>query len=174
MENPTQRHAEKNIVSRLEKRIIITIAILVISTFIGGCGKKRIPPPQITFTIKSNEETNQGRLFYVAIRSVNSNQFLIETYQGAASMIYTDPPDPSILARRVILPGEKQKIKVVKPDQNQVGLYFFFTDPGDPWRVMIEQPLDDKYKIALDKNRIVQTEKSLKKKKGFFRKLWPF
>jgi len=164
----------KNIVPRLEKRVFITIVIIVIAACIGGCGKKRIPPPQITFTIKSNEDTNQGRLFYVAIRSVNSNQFLIETYQSAASMIYTDPPDPSVLARQMILPGEKQKIKVVKPDQNQVGLYFFFTDPGDPWRVMIEQPLDDKYKIALDKNRIVQTEKSLKKKKGFFRKLWPF
>lgn len=174
MVDKTPRPVEKNIVSRFEKRLIIAIAILVLPICIGGCGKKRIPPPQITFTINSSEDTNQGRLFYVAIRSVNSNQFMVETYQGAASMIYTDPPDTSVLARQVILPGEKQKIKVVKPDQNQVGLYFFFTDPGDPWRVMIEQPLEDKYKIALDKNRIVQTEKSLKKKKGFFRKLWPF
>jgi len=177
MASPVNKHAKKNILSRCVKLGICSIVILGIVASIGGCGgKKRVPPPQILFAVKSNDNTNDGRLFYIAIRSVNANQFLIESYQDAASMIFTDPQNTSVLATRAILPGEKKEIKVLKPDQHDVGVYCFFTNPGDPWKILLEQPLSEKYKIALDNNRIVQSDKSIKtkKKKSFFGKLWPF
>lgn len=174
MKSPKNKSVKKNILFRYAKVAICSIVVLGIVAGIGGCGKKRIPPPQILFAIKSKDDTNDGRLFYVAIRSVKANQFLIESYQGAAGMIFTDTQNSSILATRAILPGEKKEIKVIKPDQHEVGVYCFFTKPGDPWKILLEQPLREKYEIVLDNNRIVQSDLKTKKKKGFFRKLWPF
>ena len=130
----------------------------------GGCGKKQVAPPQIKFTIKSKDDTNAGRPFYIAIRNVNANQFLTDTYQGVAEKIFSDPPSPSVLAAQAIVPGEKLKIRVLKPDQNDVGIYCFFTEPSDPWKILLQQPLADKYKIVLDLNKIKQSEKDLEKK----------
>ena len=156
-------------------RALVSIIILVgVIACVSGCGKKQVPPPQIKFTIKSKDDTNGGRPFYLTIRNVNANQFLTDTYQGVADMIFSDPPSPTVLAAQAIVPGEKQKIKVPKPDQNDVGIYCFFTDPSDPWKILLQQPLADKYKIVLDLNKIKQSEEELEQKKGFFSTINPF
>lgn len=154
-----------NIYTRTLMRVLINgIFLASVISGVSGCGKKQVAPPQIKFTIKSKDNTNAGRPFYIAIRNVNANQFLTDTYQGVAEEIFSDPPSPSVLAAQAIVPGEKLKIKVPKPDQNDVGIYCFFTDPSDPWKVLLQQPLADKYKIVLDMNRIKQSEKDLEKK----------
>jgi hypothetical protein len=174
VEFQTVKHVKKNFLSNPARLVIAAIVILAIAAVIGSCGKKPVPPPQILFEIESDDDTNGGRSFYIAIRSVNHSQFLADSYQDVANMIFTNPADSSVLATQVILPGEDKEIIVVKPDKDVIGFYCFFTDPGDPWKIMLDQPLGEEYEIVLKKNRIAQSEKTLEKKKGFFRRLWPF
>jgi len=153
---PSQQGKKRHWMSNIESLLLST---MLISVLLVGCGSKHIPPPQIVFTIESQKEVNDGQPFHCAIRSVNAKQFLTEGYDGVASMLFANPPDPTVLATLVILPGEEQELKVNKPDQNDLGFYCFFTHPGDPWRVRLEQPLGEEYQISLGENNILQTEK---------------
>lgn len=135
------------------------LGTMLISVLLAGCGNKHIPPPQIVFTIESEREANDGQPFHCAIRSVNAKQFLTEGYDGVAAMLFANPPDSTVLATLVILPGEEQELKVNKPDQNDLGFYCFFTQPGDPWKVKLEQPLGEEYEISLGESKILETEK---------------
>jgi hypothetical protein len=160
----TQLFSGNTFARRLMQVLVSGLFVAGLIAGVSGCGKKQISPPKIKFTIKSQDDTNAGRPFYIAIRNVNANQFLTDTYQGVAEKIFSDPPSPSVLAAQAVVPGEKLKIKVLKPDQNDVGIYCFFTDPSDPWKILLQQPLADKYKILLDVNKIKQSEKDLEKK----------
>jgi hypothetical protein len=153
---PSQQGKKTHRMSNIESLLLST---MLISVLLVGCGNKHIPPPQIVFTIESEKEANDGQPFHCAIRSVNAKQFLTEGYDGVASMLFANPPDPTVLATLVILPGEEQELKVNKPDQNDLGFYCFFTHPGDPWKVKLEQPLGEEYQISLGENNILETEK---------------
>jgi hypothetical protein len=151
------QRSKRNWIKRLLTDTMM-VAVLVASVF--GCGKKHVPPPEIEFTIESEDETNDGQPFYCAIRSVNANQFLSEGYDNVANMLFTNPPNSSVLASFVILPGEEQEIKINKPGKNDLGFYCFFTEPGDPWKVKLDQPLGEEYEIELGKNNILEAEKN--------------
>ena len=153
---PIQQGRKRPWVLHVRSLLLGTMLILV---FLAGCGNKHIPPPQIVFTIESEKEANDGQPFHCAVLSVNAKQFLTEGYDGVANILFANPPDPTVLASLVILPGEEQELKVNKPDQNDLGFYCFFTQPGDPWKVRLEQPLGEEYQISLGKNNIRKTEK---------------
>jgi hypothetical protein len=90
---------------------------------------------------------------------VNANQFLTDGYDGVAALLFANPPDSSVLASLVLLPGEEQEIKIKRPDKADIGLYCFFTQPGDPWKIKFDQPLGEEYEVALGENTIVEAEK---------------
>ena len=153
---PSQQGKTRHWISNFKSLLLGT---MLISLLLVGCGSKHVPPPQIVFTIESEKGANEGQPFHCAIRSVNAKQFVTEGYDGVANMLFANPPDSTVLATLVILPGEEQKLKVNKPDQNDLGFYCFFTQPGDPWKVRLEQPLGEEYEVSLGKNKILQTEK---------------
>jgi hypothetical protein len=132
-----------------------------------GCGAKR--PPQMTLNVKSTINTNDGQLFYLVIRTINEKQFLSDTYQAVAGMVFADPVDPSILGTQVIFPGLEQTFKIAQPVQNSVGFYFLFTAPGDQWKRMVSQPLAGYYNINIENERV-----DVSVRQGFFRRHWPF
>ena len=151
----TVRHRLSNL-----KRLLIGCILLAgVAPFMGGCGGKHVPPPEIVFIIESESETNQGEPFYCAFRSVNSNQFLTDSYDGVATLLFANPPDSSVLASLVMLPGEEQEIKIKRPEKVDIGLYCFFTEPGDPWKIKLDQPLGEEYAVELGENRILEAEK---------------
>ncbi|UCG21827.1 MAG: hypothetical protein JSU80_04420 [Deltaproteobacteria bacterium] len=157
MEFPIQQGRMAHCISRFKSVLLST---MLISVLIAGCGNKHVPPPQIVFTIESENEANDGQPFHCAIRSVNAKQFLTEGYDGVANMLFANPPDSTVLATIVILPGDEQELQINKPDQNDLGFYCFFTQPGDPWKVRLEQPLGEEYEISLGKSEILETEKA--------------
>ena len=157
MKFPIQQGRMAHCISTLKSVLLST---MLISVLLAGCGNKHVPPPQIVFTIESESEANDGQPFHCAIRSVNAKQFLTEGYDGVANILFANPPDGTILATIVILPGDEQELKINKPDQNDLGFYCFFTQPGDPWKVKLEQPLGEEYEISLGKNEILETEKA--------------
>ena len=139
-----------------------------------GCGffggkKKPVPPPKITFTIKSDFETNYAQPFYLLFRTVNEQQFVTESYQDVAKIVFASPPDASVLGNHAVLPGEKEEMDIDKPMKDSVGVYGLFTEPSRQWKVMLSSPLDSEYVIAFKKNTM-----TVKKKKGLFRRLIPW
>jgi hypothetical protein len=156
---PRHQSTGRHPISRLKRLLIGSILLAGVAQFIGGCGGKHVPPPEIVFIIESEPDSNQGQPFYCAFRSVNANQFLTDSYDGVAAMLFANPPDSSVLASLVLLPGEEQEIKIKRPDKVDLGLYCFFTEPGDPWKIKLDQPLGDEYAVALGQNNILEAEK---------------
>lgn len=166
--------ANHRVGSRLLKRSVrFSCCFLLFSAVLSsaiGCGPKRPPPPpQMTISLHSTIQTNGGQLFYLLMRTVNEKQFLADTYQGVADLVFADPPDSSVLGTQVIFPGLDQTFKVVQPVQNSVGFYFLFTNPGDQWKRLVSQPLANAYVIDIDGDRV-----DISVKQGFFRRHWPF
>ncbi len=151
----------------------IFVAVLAAALFPAGCSKKApvpAPPPRMLLDITSDIETNRGQPFYLVVRAINDKQFLTDNYQGIAGLVFADPPDPSVLTARAILPGKQQQITMDKPTQASVGLYFLFSDRIDQWKRMLSQPLSESgYQVTITKNVI-----AIDPKKSFWRKIWPF
>lgn len=146
------------------------MALMVLLSTVG-CGSRRPPPPpQMKLFLHSDPAINNGQLFYMVVRAINDKQFLTESYQTVAGMVFSDPADKTVLGVHVILPGNKQEFSVEQPEQNSVAFYFLFTDPGDQWKKLVSQPLASSYDVKIEKTGVtVAPKKSLWK-----RILWPF
>ena len=135
------------------KSIATKICLFLLIAFLAGCGSKNI-----TINISSTPETNERRLFYVVVRSVEEKAFLVEGYQTIASKTLQAPPDKSVLASEPIYPGQDREIIVKKPENKAIAVYFLFTNPGDKWKLLVPKPLPSDYEIGLDGNQIVEHE----------------
>jgi hypothetical protein len=62
----------------------------------------------------------------------------------------------------MLLPGQKEKIQVIKPDKSDIGVYVLFTSPGENWKMILENPLKSEYNINIKNNELEEY------RKGFF------
>lgn len=142
------------------------VGLMLASVILCACGcagQKSASEARITLNVHSVPKANDGQLFYMVVRDVNQKQFLTDTYQSVAGMVFADPKDPSILSAQAIFPGQDQTLKVAQPAKNLLAVYFLFTDPGDHWKKMVSQPLDTNYEINIDTDRV-----KIDVKKGLF------
>ncbi|HQN20298.1 MAG TPA: hypothetical protein PKV86_14195 [Syntrophobacteraceae bacterium] len=155
----------------LSQRLLLGVVLataVVVSGF--GCSSRRPPPPQMKLHVQSDRATNDGQLFYLVVRAIGDKQFLTDSYQAVAGIVFADPPDKTIIASHVILPGEKQEFQMIQPEESPVAFYFLFTSPGDQWKKILDQPLASAYNISIRKNEVsITRQRSLWK-----RILWPF
>jgi len=149
--------------------VVAFISVVLLSA--SGCsGRPKTPkPPMMTLNIMPEASANGGQVFYMLVRSTNQKQFLTDGYQTIASLVFTDPADPSVLGVFPVFPDRQQKVKVVQPDQNPVAFYFLFTNPSEQWRQLAPQPLGVQYDIYIEKETVTLTPR-----KGWPRRLWPF
>ena len=133
--------------------LIGSLALLVILS-LTGCAIFGKSTPVMKFIIYSESDANDGQPFYIMIRIVNEGSFFTDSYQDASNMVFANPPIQDVLAANVVLPGKKCKIRVSKPSKKPVAIYCIFTNPGDQWKVMLSQPLKNKYKVHLEQNAI--------------------
>ena len=158
---------QKMIFARRFPRLIHAVFIVAVLLYTCGCSSSpKSNLLKMTFIVKSKSEANKGQPFYIVFRSVNVNEFLTQEYQELAGMIFTNPNDPSLLGTHLVTPDEKFEIKVDQPPKNNIGIYGCFTEPGDTWKMMIPQPLEEEYEIILESNGILKVDKP----KGIFRK----
>ena len=143
------KSTKETTVSRMKVGTVSTVALLLIIGSLAGCAGKRI-----TFRIVPDERANNAQPLCVVIREVNKKSFLIEDYDKIADLVYTDPPDESVLAWHVVLPGKKEAIKVKRPGDVDVGIYAMFTSPEEEWKIMLEQPLGSKYELIIQDNSL--------------------
>lgn len=120
--------------------------------------------------VESEQAINNGQLFYLVVRAVTDKQFLTESYQTVAGLVFADPPDKTVISSHVILPGITQEFQVIQPEESPVGFFFMLTEPGDQWKKLIEQPLAKEYMIRIHKGGIMVTAR----RSGWKRALWPF
>ena len=123
--------------------------LLLTIGFVSGCGGMG---HNVSLKFKPALNANNGKPFYIVIRKVTKTNFLIDGYDEIAGMVYSEPQDESLLAWHVMLPGQKEEIKIEKPDNSSIGIYGLFTNPGKNWKIMIDSPLESKYKIDLQNN----------------------
>ena len=139
----------------------VCILILWLSGLLGCGGPKVIPKEQVTFHIAPDASTNEERPVYIVFRKVNNKSFLTESYDHIADMVYADPQDESLLSWHVLMPGQKEKLQVVKPDKLSIGVYVLFTQPGERWKLLLEKPLEPEYSIKIKKNELDEYRKGL-------------
>jgi hypothetical protein len=149
-------------VSRYAAGAVSILALLLFMGSLHGCGgPKVIPKEQVTFYIAPDSSVNDQRPVYIVFRKVNTKSFLTENYDAIADMVYADPPDESLLAWQVLMPGQNEKVLVTKPEKLSIGVYVLFTQPGERWKMLLEKPLEPEYRITIKKNALDEYRKGI-------------
>ena len=146
----------------LLNKLFVFFFLLALLGAAAGCASTKTHTPHITFFIQADDSANNEQPFYILFRSVSERNFLTESYQQVAGLVFANTSDENILGRQVIMPGNKREIIVEEPLKDPVGVYCLFTKPSDQWKILLKKPLASKYDIRLEKNRILQ------KKRGFW------
>lgn len=136
-------------------QFIVAVITSVLLAGLFGCAKNKM-----SIKIQSNYNANDEQPVCIVIRSVNYNNFLTESYQDIAGMVYANPPNSTVIASHIILPGTKEKIEIEIPPKELVGVYSLFKEP-DIWKIILRRPFDSKYYIILEQNRIVLKKRGL-------------
>jgi hypothetical protein len=133
-------------------RLLTTFLALALLSLGAGCASST------RIYVKSTDRTNDGNTLYMAVRSVDAKPSIVsEKYQEAASKLFTDPPDASVLNSQPIFPGNTVTIAVDDSDKDLV-LYFFFTNPGPNWRVPLHRPLPAEVYVDLGQHQIERVQ----------------
>jgi hypothetical protein len=128
--------------------VSVSVLLLFMGSLHGCGGPKVIPREQVTFHIAPHA-------------SVNAKNFLTENYDNIADMVYADPPDESLLAWHILMPGQNEKVLVAKPDKLSIGVYVLFTQPGEKWKMLLEKPFKSEYKFNINKNVLEEYRKGM-------------
>jgi len=134
------------------------LVILILMGLASGCsGVKNMFTPStygVTFYFESEPETNDGQPMYVLLRIVNKKDFIIESYDQIANMVFDDSPKQNLLAWQLVIPGETTKVRIDRPEKVLVAVYALFTRPGEKWKVIFGEPFEKKYNIVLLENEL--------------------
>lgn len=104
--------------------------------------------------VRSTEGTNDGSALYMMVRAANGSVLVTESYQQAATKLFHDPPDTTVLASQPIFPGNNSTLTLDGADGKDIVIYFFFTDPGQDWRVYLHKPLPSEVYIDLGQHQV--------------------
>ncbi len=137
-------------------RVLSIFALMAVMAGGTGCSNimNLMDSDSIKFSFESEEETNDGRSMYVVIRTVNNKNFMIESYDQIADMVYGDSPDKGFIVSYVILPGKEKNVTISKPEDSAIAVYALFTHPGEKWKTLIKAPFEKAYDIKLLDNSI--------------------
>lgn len=106
-------------------------------------------------TVHSSMRTNDGASMYMMVRSWDGKPAFDERYQEVAAKAFVEPPDPTVLATKPIIPGEEKTTVTIDADTaKQIIIYFFFTDPGSGWQVPVRRPLPAEIDIDLGRHEV--------------------
>jgi hypothetical protein len=110
--------------------------------------------------VHSEPSANHGRSLYVMIRSVPKDEAdtALESYEDATRMLFAAKRAPDVIAAEPIFPGVPLDIPLAEPVDHSVILYFFFTYPGESWRVQVPAPVPASVEIELGENEVNHVE----------------
>lgn len=148
------------------------LLLMLLCFCLCACAAGTPQPPQISLNIETTSQANNGKSFYLVARAVDTQTFLMDSYQDITQIVFSNPPDPSILKAEPILPGNDPQIEIRKPEEKALGIYCMFTEPGDQWKMLLPQPLHDRYILNIEGNRILEAEKIYHKRRGLLQRIF--
>lgn len=104
-------------------------------------------------TLRSTEDTNQGRPLQVLVRSVRAESFRTETYGELAQLLIK--PDPSVLRVVTVEPSQKRRLWIGAPSNKPVALYFLFSATTGSWKMLLPPPLPWSVSVPLGRNGVL-------------------
>lgn len=126
-----------------------TLIWMLLLTSLTGCFEAR-NGEEVTFLIKTTKTTNHGTPLYVVVKETNMAQFLTQDYHEIAAQSFWKEDDKTSLVKKVLVPGTTNKITLPFPGKDKsLGLYFLFTDPGECWKYILNDPKAERVKILL-------------------------
>ncbi|ODN42210.1 hypothetical protein [Piscirickettsia litoralis] len=131
-------------------------SFLVVALFaltLTGCSLFTTKQKKIQLTIDSSALSNNAKVFYVMVKATDKNGFLTDSYDTLYNQLFTS----ATLYRSVIKPGQTLTADIPVTTSKDFGVYFFFTNPTDRWKVLITQPIPDDYTVKLGVNGITDT-----------------
>jgi hypothetical protein len=126
-------------------RLFVLLLPLVI--VLSGCSTWRL-----LVTLRSTEDTNQGRPLQVLVRSVQAQSYRSETYGDLAQLI--TKPDQSVLRIVMLEPSEKRRLWIAAPSDKPVALYFLFSATTGSWKMLLPPPLPWSVSVPLGRNGV--------------------
>lgn len=105
-------------------------------------------------TVKAPENANRGKPVYMLVRSVDDPTFTADSYGVMAPKVVA--PDDTVLKVEVIYPGSSPVIEVTDPEKGDLGVYFFFTNPGSEWKTLVRRPFAETISIVLGEDSITK------------------
>lgn len=130
-------------------RLVRLIPSAALALAVTGCATTT------KITIHSSQRTNDGASMYMMVRSWDGKPAFDERYQEVAAKTFLEPPDPTVLATKPIVPGEEKTTVTINADTvKAIIIYFFFTDPGPGWQVPVRRPLPAEIDIDLGRHEV--------------------
>ena len=131
-------------------QLILALLLLV------GCSNPK--GQERAFQIMVPKEANGGELFYCAAKPTEVKEFYLDDCQSIAAQTFLRSEKKGALERALLIPGETQTLRVYAEDPSQpVALYFLFTEPGEEWKILFDNPNCSHYKVTLEKNTVGAT-----------------
>lgn len=134
-------------------------AALVLLLCLPGCfiaklfGKNPDAPQDVTVRVTCPPAANEGRPFYLLLRTVDTKSWLSDTYDALAAKVMT--PDATVLQTVVLFPGgDNLPVRVSVPAKTSVGISFLFTTPTGSWQTRFDPPVPETIDIALQNSAI--------------------
>jgi hypothetical protein len=132
------------------RRALLAAAVILSACASAPKGPQR--PPLLKVVVHTSPGANDGQPFYVVFQAVNEKEFTTQSYRAASDIAFTT--GPGVLATTVVLPDREQSIAIPSQDKDEVAAYFLLTHPGRSWKVLLPQPLADKYVISVVANEV--------------------
>jgi hypothetical protein len=104
--------------------------------------------------VESTGLTNGGKPMYMMISEAGGKTTVAEQYQAAAARLFATPPDPAMIESQPIFPGSPASLTLDDVADKTIVIYFFFTDPGQNWRVPLQRPLPAEVFITLGQDEV--------------------
>jgi predicted component of type VI protein secretion system len=135
---------------------------LVVLALLAGCSRapkpaRPAPAPTFRLDVEARADANRGGPVYVVIRRIDRARFLADEYDSIARGLFAREPDPGVLAKRSVGPGQKARIEVPREvGRGEVlAVYALFSAPGPGWRLAVLDAEVRSMAIVLGRDHIV-------------------
>jgi len=122
-------------------------AVLAIASACATAPKAPSRPPPLKVVVRASPDANDGQPFYVVFQAVSEKEFTAESYRAASDIAFTN--GPGVLTTALVLPDRDLSVSIPSQDKDGVAAYFLLTHPGRSWKVLLPQPLADKYVVSV-------------------------
>ena len=134
----------------LQRKRLTYFAVGFLMTALPGC-----LPGYLRLDVAAPQGLNGSTPLHFLVRQVETNQYRTESYDSVAMLIPNR--DASILRSKVLYAKNgsiKERMWIKTPAKGAVAVYFLFTQPQGPWKMLFEQPIPYTATVDLDQHSI--------------------